>query len=303
MSREGLSVYVYGAGRVGLAIARLARERGVAVAGLWNPRSLRPERRALIEGFALTIGDRPPAAAADLWLIAVPDDAILAIADGLAAAGGPVPGAAAHCAGAHPASLLAPLVRRGIACGSWHPAMTFRGAASDAEALSGAVVALEGDPAAVEVLASFTGALGLPHVALVADRKAHYHAALVLASNGRVALEAAAARLLEVSGLDEETARSLLQPLVERTEQNLRASLPATALTGPAARGDVRTVEAHLEALRDHPQLDDLYRALGRIALDLVPPDFRGEGHRAVADCLAGDRRHSRRTTSGDREC
>lgn len=297
MNGEVPRVFVYGAGRVGLAIARLARERGVAVEGLWNPRPLSPERRALVEGFALAIADRPPAAPADLWLIAVPDDAIATVAERLAATDGPAPRGAAHCAGAHPAQLLAPLARRGIACGSWHPAMTFSGTASDAGALAGAVIALEGEPEAMELLRSFTRALGLPHVTLAADRKPHYHAALVFASNGRVALEAAAVRLLEESGLDEEAARSLLQPLVERTERNLRASLPAVALTGPAARGDARTVEANLKALRDHPALDDLYRALGKVALDLVPPDFRGEGHRAVADCLAGDRRTPRRTT------
>lgn len=286
MSAEGPSLHVYGAGRVGLAILALARERGVTIAGAWNPRELRRERSALAHGIPIVVSPDPPAVAADLWLIAVPDDAIAEVAERLAGSPGPRPRVLAHCAGAIPADLLRPLTTGGVACGSFHPAMTFRGAPGDAEALAGAVVAIEGEAAAVRLLERLADRLGVRRVAVAPDQKPRYHTALVLASNGRMALDAAAVRLLQEAGLDEAQSLALLRPLTARTESNLRAATPAHALTGPVARGDARTVRSQLEALADRPRLLALYRALGTFLLDLVPERVRGEGHHEVARLL-----------------
>jgi predicted short-subunit dehydrogenase-like oxidoreductase (DUF2520 family) len=275
---------------VGLAILELARARGIPLAGAWNPRALRPERRALLPEIPLTISPDPPAVAADLWLIAVPDDAIADVAERLARTPGPRPSVAAHCAGAIPATLLAPLAEQGVACGSFHPAMTFRGAEGDAQALAGAVVAIEGEPRAVVLLEGLADRLGVRRVAVAAEDKARYHTALVLASNGRMALDAAAVRLLQEAGLDEADALALLRPLTARTEENLRSATPAHAHTGPVARGDARTVRFQLEALADRPRLLALYRALGTFLLDLVPAGVRGPGHREVARLLGNER-------------
>lgn len=286
MSKKAPSVFVYGAGRVGLAIANLARERGVDVVGLWNPHRLKPRRAALAGGFDVAINAQPPAIRADLWLIAVPDDAICATAERLNRATGPRPAVVAHCAGAHPASLLQSLSKGGVACGSWHPAMTFRGAESDPAALAGAIVAIEGDQEAVTVLEAFTKALDLRSIHVPPESKPQYHAALVLAANGRVALDAAAAVLLLQAGIDGETARDLIAPLAGRTDENLATKLPDQALTGPVARGDVKTVREQLDALAPYPKVCQLYRALGAIALELVPDRVRGEGHRRVAELI-----------------
>ncbi|HET6639075.1 MAG TPA: Rossmann-like and DUF2520 domain-containing protein [Gemmatimonadota bacterium] len=298
MSDASPAIQVYGAGRVGLAILNLARMRGVPLTGAWNPRELRPERRALLPGIPLTISPQPPAVAADLWLVAVPDDAIADVAQRLARAPGPRPSVAAHCAGAIPGALLAPLADLGVACGSFHPAMTFRGADGDAEALAGAVVAIEGEPRAVELLEHLADRLGVARVAVAAENKARYHTALVLASNGRMALDAAAVRLLQEAGLDEGDALALLRPLTARTEENLRFATPAHAHTGPVARGDARTVRSQLDALADRPRLLALYRALGTFLLDLVPAGVRGPGHREVERLLVDERRKDGREPS-----
>ena len=281
------SLQIYGTGRVGLAILRLAHERGMTLTGAWNPRELRPERRGLATGIPIAVSDEPSAVPADLWLIAVPDDAIVRVAERLASAPGPRPAAVAHCAGAIPAALLEPLGAQGVSCGSFHPAMTFRGAEGDAEALAGAVVAIEGEPRAVELLQRLADRLGVARVVVAAEAKPRYHTALVLASNGRMALDAAAVRLLQEAGLEEARALALLRPLTARTEANLRAATPAHALTGPVARGDARTVRSQLDALADRPRLLALYRALGTFLLDLVPERVRGEGHREVARLLS----------------
>ncbi|MBW3660870.1 MAG: DUF2520 domain-containing protein [Gemmatimonadetes bacterium] len=288
------SLFVYGAGRTGLAVARLAERRGVRLAGVWSPRPLRPPRMDLAGGLDLEIAVAPSPKAADLWLLAVPDDAVADLARGLAEAldaepTAPRPRAAAHCAGAHPAALLEPLRERSIPAASWHPAMTFRGAADDADALAGARIAIEGDPAAVDLARALAAALGATAVLLATGAKPWYHAALVFAANGRVVLDAVATRLLSEAGIAGDEARALLAPLVARAEANLSGAAAAEALTGPVARGDARTVRVQVEALADRPLALDLYRALGRVALELVPEHHRGDGHREVARLLGAD--------------
>ena len=284
MTRLAPAVFLYGAGRVARAVAALAAERGVPVAGAWSRSGT--GAGGGMPGVELASGPDPPAGAADVWLLAVADDGVEDVAARLAVAAGtagaPRPLVAAHCAGGLSAAALAPLAGLGIPCGGWHPAMTFRGGPDDARGLAEAWVAVEGEGPGAAELEALAGALGLPTVRVAADRKSRYHAALVLASNGRVALDAAARRLLEEAGIDAGTAGELLAPLVSRTDANLRDG-PARALTGPVARGDAHTVRAQVAALADRPVLLALYRAVGAALLDLVPPDARTEGHAEVA--------------------
>ena len=67
----------------------------------------------------------------------------------------------------------------------------------------------------------------------------------------------------KIDGPDAPSAASLMARLVERTWANLKDAPPESVLTGPVARGDLGTVEAHLEALiQEKPHLIPLYAAL-----------------------------------------
>jgi predicted short-subunit dehydrogenase-like oxidoreductase (DUF2520 family) len=95
--------------------------------------------------------------------------------------------------------------------------------------------------------------LGLRPFDLADDRRALYHAGASIASNFLVTLYRAAARAVEAAGAPAEA----LIPLMQRTIDN------HFDLTGPIARGDWSTVDAHLAALhRELPDLEPLYRAL-----------------------------------------
>ncbi|HLE58797.1 MAG TPA: DUF2520 domain-containing protein, partial [Candidatus Limnocylindria bacterium] len=95
--------------------------------------------------------------------------------------------------------------------------------------------------------------LGLRPFPLADADKPLYHAGAAMASNFLVTLYRAAARLLEETDAPPEA----LVPLMTRTIEN------GFALTGPIARGDWSTVEAHLGALEERaPDLVPLYRAL-----------------------------------------
>jgi predicted short-subunit dehydrogenase-like oxidoreductase (DUF2520 family) len=83
----------------------------------------------------------------------------------------------------------------------------------------------------------------------------------------------AAVRCAVLAGLDPDTARRALAPLVLRSAENALAGLADGGLTGPVARGDASTVESHLAALAGEPALAALYRALARGAVDLLVPE------------------------------
>ena len=95
--------------------------------------------------------------------------------------------------------------------------------------------------------------LGLrPFEVADADR-ALYHAAAVIGGNYLVTLHEVAGRLLDQVGAPPEA----IVPLMTRTIEN------GFDLTGPIARGDWSTVEAHVAVLEERaPELAPLYRAL-----------------------------------------
>ena len=100
---------------------------------------------------------------------------------------------------------------------------------------------------------------------------AAWHAGATHASNHLVALVDQALDLLQHAGLDRDTGRAALLPLLSSTVENLREHQPGQALTGPVVRGDADVVARHLEALKEtSPELASAYKALARRALDLA---------------------------------
>jgi predicted short-subunit dehydrogenase-like oxidoreductase (DUF2520 family) len=182
---------------------------------------------------------------ADIVLLCVPDAAIPDVARGLA----PGRGWMGHVSGATPLAALAPHERRF----SLHPLQTFthdRGA----EQLDGAFAAVTGEaPEALAVATDLARTLGLQPFELSDDRRALYHAGAAVASNFLVTLYRIAASLLTEAGAPPHA----LVPLMERTIEN------GFELTGPIARGDWTTVDAHLTAIRaSRPEVEPIYRTL-----------------------------------------
>jgi predicted short-subunit dehydrogenase-like oxidoreductase (DUF2520 family) len=188
----------------------------------------------------------------ELVLLCVPDRAIAEVAAGIAT--GPW---IAHVSGATPLAALDPHRRRfGL-----HPLQTFardRGA----EQFDGAYAAVtaESDEAA-DVAGWLARTLGLEPFALADGKRVAYHAGAAIASNYLVTLRRAAGSLLEAAGAPPEA----LDPLMRRTIEN------GFELTGPIARGDWDTVDAHLAAIRaERPQLEPMYVALAETTKALL---------------------------------
>ncbi len=144
--------------------------------------------------------------------------------------------------------------------GSLHPLQSFPGPELAQPSLHGVPAAVSGDPQAVAMAEALARSLGMRPFAVTGDRRL-YHAACVVAGNFGTVLLTEAARMLASAGVTEDPA-ALLLPLLEASIHNAARQGPE-ALTGPAARGDEATIQAHIEAIaRQHPELLPLYRAL-----------------------------------------
>jgi predicted short-subunit dehydrogenase-like oxidoreductase (DUF2520 family) len=192
---------------------------------------------------------------AELILIAVPDGAIADVASSLAV--GPW---VAHVSGATSLAALAPHTRRFCL----HPLQTLtldRGP----DQLDGAWAALTFESQeAGEAARWLADRLGLSPFELADSDKALYHAGAAMASNFLVTLYRAAARLFIESGAPPEA----LVPLMRRVIEN------GFQLTGPIARGDWATVDAHLAALAERaPEVEPVYRALADATRAIVERD------------------------------
>ena len=201
--------------------------------------------RARLRERSLRVTDgREPDPAAELVLLCVPDSVI-----GEVAAAVPIGPWIAHVSGATTLGALDPHEQRF----SVHPLQTLtrdRGA----EQLDGAFGAIGGESSeALDRGRWLAETLGLRPFGVADADRALYHAAAVIGGNAIVTLHQAATRLLAEAGAP----REAIVPLMLRTIEN------GFDLTGPIARGDRPTIDAHLAALEARaPDLVPLYRAL-----------------------------------------
>jgi predicted short-subunit dehydrogenase-like oxidoreductase (DUF2520 family) len=248
-----LRVAVIGAGRVGSVIgAALDRvgHRVVAATGVSDESRRRAER--LLPGVPLVPADQA-AARADLVLLTVPDDQLAGLVQGLARTDAWRPGQlAVHTSGAHGIGIFAPATELGVVGMALHPVMTFAGRAEDVQRVDGAAFGVTAPEEFRPVAETLVLELGGEPVWVPEAARARYHAALSMGANHLVTLVNDAADVLREAGIDDPV--RLLGPLLGAALDNA-LRLGDEALTGPVVRGDRRTVEAHIEALRATPYL------------------------------------------------
>lgn len=263
---------VIGAGKVGTAIACLLKGQGyqpVAVAS----RSCSSARQ-LADNLGVPWFKRIEDASclADIVLITTSDGAIGQVVETMVKLGGIRSGQVLlHFSGALSAQILAPARECGASVGSIHPLQSFADLSSAMQNLPGTYFAIEGDNVAVDRAWELAQALGGNPVVISTQNKPLYHAAACMASNYLITIYHQAVLMMRESGFSEEEAEVALLPLVQGTINNLQQVGLKQALTGPIARGDVATVQCHLETMnRLSEDQQGLYRRLGRATIPIA---------------------------------
>ena len=266
------SLNILGCGMVGTTLGLILRAQGFRINDVLTrtPRSAQAAVEKLGAGRAIAhLDDLRPA---EVTMLTVNDDAIAPMALALSKTGHARAGDVFfHCSGATSAEALAPLRLVGGFVASLHPLKSFTDPAQDATTFAGTFCALDGDGAALSALRPVFEAAGARCTEIASDKKLLYHASAVFLSNYLHVLSDAALRSAELAGLDRKLAAEALGPLLLETAKNTLAKGPASALTGPIARGDSALVARQLSALEDaDPALANLYRVFGRLTVEIA---------------------------------
>jgi predicted short-subunit dehydrogenase-like oxidoreductase (DUF2520 family) len=188
----------------------------------------------------------------DLVLLCVPDDELASVSNELALGAYVV----AHVAGSRGLGELAKHPRTGFL----HPLAVLSNTELGAERLRGARFSVGGDELVIELVRSLGGTV----LRLSDDRRALYHATASVAANHVVAMLGHVEVLAEATGLALED----FLPLVEQAISDVRTLGASRALTGPASRADMATIDAHLDAIPESER--STYVALANAAFELA---------------------------------
>jgi predicted short-subunit dehydrogenase-like oxidoreductase (DUF2520 family) len=283
-----LAVGVVGTGRVGAVLGAalvLAGHTVVAASGV-SRESVRRAARLLPDVPLLPVPE--VVAAADMVLLAVPDDTLPELVEGLARTESWRAGQlACHTSGGHGLAVLAPATRQGVLPLALHPVMTFTGREEDLARLDGTSFGATAPEPLRPVAEALVLEMGGEPVWVPEEARPLYHAALVTGANHLVTLVNESVDLLRGAGVDNPT--RVLAPLLEAALDNA-LRLGDAALTGPVSRGDAGTVAGHLATLATHaPDAVPAYVAMARRTADRALASGRLDPRRAEAllDVLA----------------
>ena len=264
---------IVGCGRVGVSLVEHLNRAGYPICGVAS-RSMESAKRAASKapGTPFSTDLASMTCGADAVFITTPDDVIADVAETIALNGGFKKGASVmHCSGSLPSTLLLKVKEAGVFIGSMHPLQSFAGADSGGNPFESIVMSVEGDEVPVALALAVASDLGAKGITIDTHAKTMYHAAAVVASNCFVAVQDMAWQFIQDAGVAEKDAWSVLGPLIEGTLANIKKVGPVAALTGPIARGDVATIDTHLNKIADmQPRLEPLYKALCLHTVDVA---------------------------------
>jgi predicted short-subunit dehydrogenase-like oxidoreductase (DUF2520 family) len=258
-----------GAGTVGTALAVRLAGRGYPVVAVSSRSRTSAQRLAqAASGCQVFNNNQAVADNAELVFITTPDDAIASVAAEVKWRPGQ---SVVHCSGADSVDILQPAREAGAKVGAFHPLQTFASPQQAMENIPGSTFALEAEEPLLGTLKSMAAAFEGQWVELKSSDKVLYHAAAVMACNYMVTLTKLATDLWQTFGVPPPKATKALVPLLRGTLHNIETIGIPQCLTGPIARGDVGTINKHLDALKSTaPHLVSTYRELGRQTIPIA---------------------------------
>lgn len=266
-SRPGrLAVGVVGAGRVGAVLGAALNRAGhrvVAVSAISESSRVRAEEM-LPDAELLPVQD--VVVAADLALLAVPDDVLPEVVTGLVDVGVVRSGQlVAHTSGRYGIGVLEPATATGALPLALHPAVAFTGTSLDLGRLSGCSFGVTAPEVLCPIAEALVIEMGGEPIWVDEERRGLYQAALTVASDHVVTLVAQSVELLGEAGVAEP--ERLLRPLVNAAVDQALAA--PESRPGPVELGDASTVGVHRAELeRASPAAADAYVMIARLAAD-----------------------------------
>ena len=285
-----------GAGMVGRSLAAALSNRGYKVTAAASRTHASAEAlAALAPGCAAYREMQDAVDASDFVFITSTDDAIGAIASSVTWREGQ---GVVHCSGVSSLDALESAAGRGALTGAIHPLQTFSSVDDAQTALPGTTFAIEGGPEMRSYLAKMALALGGSPIFLRPEDKPLYHATVVMMGGLLSGMFGHVGDLWSHLGMGRGEALKAITPIAQGVVTTVGAVGIPQAVAGPYVRGDVGTIEKHLDALRSKvPGSVAVYCQMALAGLPYalekgkVPENRAAEIRRMLTEALEATRR------------
>lgn len=231
-----ITVSIIGAGNVATHLFKAFSKTKTVSVKQWYSRDL--NKISSFKNKVEIVADLNGLAEADIYIIAVSDDAISSVSEALPFKDRLV----VHTSGSVGIYDLDKKNRRAV----FYPLQTFSKEAK---------VDFKQVPICIETigkkdypqLKSLAEALGSPHYRVNSDQRKALHLAAVFVNNFTNQLYRVAHEITESEGVEFD----ILKPLILETAQKVQTMSPYMAQTGPAKRNDKKTIQRHLKQLKN----------------------------------------------------
>lgn len=255
-----MNVHVVGAGKLGLAIIKALNESHTFK--ITSVISRTHKQNASLYSTYCSVSEAP--LLDGVVFLCVPDDVIYEVANKLLATNKLAAGTIiCHVSGARSSEELHNLKEAGFLVASFHPMQTFT-YRNAIDAFEGVHISIESSSAdAFETLLSLAQEMGATGNVIDAETKTNLHLAGVIISNFMAALFLIAGDVLQNSNPEQDAnfVRHHFAKIASQTLENILLNGFPQAITGPASRGDLQTVQKHLHLL-DNGNIASLYSIL-----------------------------------------
>lgn len=188
----------------------------------------------------------------DVCLICVPDDQLEMVLEKMP----PVNAILAHTCGPKPMEML---YQKSSVYGIFYPLQTFS-KHRELNMLEVPVMIEASSPIAHQTLFSLADDISNRVMNVNSEDRRKYHLSAVFTNNFVNYLYSLSDQYLEMNQLDFE----VLKPIILETAEKIRSMKPEDAQTGPARRGDIHTLEKHIEMLGENSELKEVYELLSK---------------------------------------
>jgi len=271
MKNKKGTIAILGTGKVGTAVGFLLLSSGYEIVAIAS-RSDESIKRGIEYTRAKPFRSLSQAAAmAECIIISTSDDAIASVCEKITKDGAVSPGKKViHMSGAGGLDLLESARKSGAHVASIHPIQSFADVTGAIENIPGTTFGITAQEEIKDWSVQIVKDLGgIPFFVSERD-KPLYHAAACMASNYLVTLMNMVVEVYQSLGLKHDEAIKAFWPLVRGTIKNIENQGTVQSLTGPISRGDIGTVEKHLQAFQTKlPEFLNLYRELGIFTVDI----------------------------------
>lgn len=193
-----------------------------------------------------------------------------------------------HTSGLLTSDVFKPLKILRTDIGSFHPAQTFSKLSfTNKRLLTGIYFGIEGGKNAISFIKIASGKLKSEYVIIPKNKKALYHLSCVVSSNFMIANFYLLKLFSKSLKLSESKFLEILKPLFYNTAKNIHKIGVMDSITGPVSRGDVNTVNSHLNLLHGKfPKYIQYYKATSRLLTEVAGTKIKGADLKKISELI-----------------